>query len=184
MSEAQTVLCEVADRIATLTINRPEVRNAIDLSVVKQMTEHLDALEPRDDVCALVLTSAGGKAFVSGADIAQLRERGQADAFLGINTNLFKKLEDFPRPTLAAIHGYCLGGGMELAMACDIRISGRSGKFGQPEVGLGIMPAAGGTYRLPRPGRAGKGSRADLHRRHHRCRGSASDRPRQPGGRG
>lgn len=141
--------CEVGEGVATLTIDRPEARNAIDLRVVEDMTRHLDELRDRDDVRAVVLTGAG-KAFASGADIGQLLERKRDDAFRGINSVLFKRVEDFPRPTIAAVSGYALGGGMELAMACDLRVAGRSAKFGQPEVGLGIMPAAGGTYRLPR----------------------------------
>jgi enoyl-CoA hydratase len=144
------VLCDVTEGVALVTVNRPDVRNAIDLSVVEGLGRVLDDLAPRGDVRAMILTGAGGKAFASGADIAELRERTRDDAFRAINTGLFKRLEDFPRPTIAAIVGFCLGGGMELAMACDLRVSGTSGRFGQPEVGLGIMPGAGATYRLPR----------------------------------
>lgn len=150
MSEGGSVLCEVTGAVAVITMNRPEVRNAIDLAVIERLGEILDDLAARDDVRAVVLTGAGGKAFASGADIAELRERRRDDAFRGINTSLFKRVEDFPRPVVAAIVGYCLGGGLELAMSCDVRIAGRSSKLGQPEVGLGIMPAAGATYRLPR----------------------------------
>jgi enoyl-CoA hydratase len=110
----------------------------------------LDELAARDDVSVLVLSGAGGKAFAAGADIAQLRERRSGEALCAINSRLFQKLEDFPMPTIAAITGWCLGGGCELAMACDVRVAGRSAKLGQPEVALGIIPAAGGTQRLPR----------------------------------
>lgn len=144
------VLLERRGAIALLTLNRPDARNAIDLDVVNELAAHLSVLERDPSVLALVLTGAGGKAFAAGADIGQLRDRGRDDAFLGINSNLFRKLEDFPRPTIAAIAGYALGGGLELAMACDLRVCGASARFGQPEVGLGIMPAAGATYRLPR----------------------------------
>ncbi len=138
------------DGVATLTIDRPEVHNAIDRRMVGEMHEALGALEPRDDLRALVLASTGGKAFVSGADIAELRDRRRADALEGINARLFARVEAFPRPTVAAVVGWCLGGGLELALACDFRVAGHTSRFGQPEVGLGIMAAAGGTRRLPR----------------------------------
>ncbi len=146
----EPVLHELRGEVALVTLNRPDVRNAIDLGVVERLTAILQDLAANDDVRALVLTGAGGKAFAAGADIAQLRERTRDDAFRGINSTLFRRLEDFPRPTIAAIAGFCLGGGMELALACDLRVAGASARFGQPEVSLGIMPAAGATYRLPR----------------------------------
>jgi enoyl-CoA hydratase len=141
---------EVADRIATVTIDRPEARNAIDKQTTVELRAALEDLAARDDVHVLILTGAGGKAFVSGADIAELKARTENDALRGINSSLFRQLEDFPRPTIAAIQGFALGGGCEIAMACDIRIAGESSKLGQPEAGLGILAAAGGTYRLPR----------------------------------
>jgi len=135
--------------VATLTIDRPEVRNAVNLQMVDEMHDALQGLEQDDDLRALVLTSSGGKAFVSGADIAELRERRRDDALQGINARLFARVEAFPRPSVAAIVGWCLGGGLELALACDFRVAGASSRFGQPEVGLGIMAAAGATRRLP-----------------------------------
>ena len=141
---------EIADRVATLTIDRPEARNAIDKQTTVELRAALDDLAGRDDVHVLILTGAGGRAFVSGADIAELKARKRADALRGINSTLFRQLEDFPRPTIAAIEGFALGGGCEIAMACDLRIAGESSKLGQPEAGLGILAAAGGTYRLPR----------------------------------
>jgi enoyl-CoA hydratase len=139
-----------ADGVAILTINRPDARNAIDASVRDEMGAHLATLSRDDAVRALIFTGVGGKAFASGADIGELRERTHKDAFFGLNAALFQRVEDFPRPTVAAIEGYALGGGMELALACDIRVAGRSAKLGFPEVTLGIFPAAGGTWRLPR----------------------------------
>lgn len=147
---APRVRVEVSDRIAIVTIDRPEARNAIDKQTTVELTAALDALAARDDVGVLILTGAGGKAFVSGADIAELKARRRADALRGINASLFRRLEDFPLPTIAAIQGFALGGGCEIAMACDLRIAGESSKLGQPEAGLGILAAAGGTYRLPR----------------------------------
>jgi enoyl-CoA hydratase len=146
----ETIRTEVGDDgVAVLTLDRPEVRNAINRQMVDELHDALGAYEQREDVRALVLTSSGGKAFMSGADIAELRERRREDALEGINATLFARVERFPRPTVAAIVGWCLGGGCELALCCDFRVAGQSSKFGQPEVGLGIMAAAGGTRRLP-----------------------------------
>ena len=145
----ETITLDIDDGIAVITLNRPDVRNAINQQMVDDLHVALEALEQDESVSALILTSAGGKAFMSGADIAELRERGRVDALKGINSNLFARLERFPRPTVAAIVGWCLGGGCELSLTCDFRVAGRSSKFGQPEVGLGIMAAAGATRRLP-----------------------------------
>ena len=144
------VKVDVTGRIATVTIDRPDARNAIDKQTTIELRAALDDLAPRDDVHALILTGGGEKAFVSGADIGELKARRKDDALRGINSALFRQLEDFPRPTIAAIRGWALGGGCEIAMACDLRVAGESAKLGQPEAGLGILAAAGGTYRLPR----------------------------------
>jgi enoyl-CoA hydratase len=145
----QTIHVTRDDGLVTLTLNRPEVRNAIDLQMVREIHHLLDALQDFDEPGVMVLTGAGGKAFAAGADIGQLRHRDRDDALRGINSTLFARLEDFPWPTIAAIEGYALGGGCELAMAMDIRVAGESARLGQPEVGLGIIPAAGATRRLP-----------------------------------
>jgi len=145
----ETILTRVYGGVATITLNRPKVRNALNHQMVDDLHAALDTFESNDDVRAVVINSAGGKAFMSGADIAELRDRTREDALKGINSTLFSRIERFPRPTVAAIVGWCLGGGCELALACDFRIAGASSKFGQPEVGLGIMAAAGGTRRLP-----------------------------------
>src|SRR5690606_10582502 len=110
----------------------------------------LDALALRDDVRALILTGAGDRAFVSGADIVELRARRGSEALMRHNAKLCDAIEAFPVPTIAAIRGFALGGGCEVALACDLRVAGRSARLGQPEVGLGILPAAGGTWRLQR----------------------------------
>lgn len=140
----------VTEGVAHLELNRPEVRNAINLEMIHALHAALDELAVRDEVRALVLSGAGGKAFAGGADIAQLRERTHRESFLAINAALFQKVEDFPRPTIAAVEGYALGGGLELALACDLRVGSKSARVGLPETGLGIYPAAGGTWRLPR----------------------------------
>ncbi len=146
----QTILVEVEDRLAVVTFNRPDKRNAIDQTMVHELHDVLDGFVADGDVEACVFTGAGDKAFIGGADIAQLRERGALDALKTINATLFARIEALPFPTVAAIRGYCLGGGCELAMCCDLRVAGEGAKLGQPEVALGIIPAAGGTQRLPR----------------------------------
>ena len=152
------LLDQDADGVAVITLNRPEVRNAINLELAQEMHAALDRLaaDPRTRVAILTgaiggdPAAAGAAAFASGADIRELRGRRAPDALRGINSNMFLKVEQFPLPTIAAVRGVALGGGCELALACDIRVAGETARFGQPEVGLGILPAAGATYRLPR----------------------------------
>jgi enoyl-CoA hydratase/carnithine racemase len=141
---------EVAEGVATLELNRPEVRNALSRALLEELSEALLSLESRDEVRALVLFGSGGKAFASGADIAELRERTHREGLLAFAARTFQQLEDFPRPTVAALEGYALGGGLELALACDLRVGARTAKVGLPEVTLGILPGAGGTWRLQR----------------------------------
>lgn len=139
-----------ADGVATLTFARPETRNAMHLAMNLEVRAALDALADDDSVRALVLAGAGGRAFVSGADIAELRDRTAVVALARHNAKLCDAIEAFGRPTVAAIEGVALGGGLEVALACDLRVASRSARFGQPEVSLGILPAAGATWRLPR----------------------------------
>jgi enoyl-CoA hydratase len=145
-----TVSLKLESGIAHVELNRPAVRNALNLQMVRALHGVLDDLAQRDELRAVVISGAGGKAFASGADIAELRERTHRDALLTINGSLFHKVEDFLRPTIAAIEGYALGGGLELALACDLRVASKTAKVGLPETTLGIYPAAGGTWRLPR----------------------------------
>jgi enoyl-CoA hydratase len=144
------VRTDVSESIGTLTIDRPEVKNALDLDTVNQIRDALRQFETDASVGAVIITGAGETAFVSGADINAIRARGRDEGLAAINSSLFSDIERFPRPTIAAINGYALGGGCELALACDIRICADSAKFGQPELGLGIIPGAGATQRLPR----------------------------------
>ncbi len=146
-----SVLFEKKDHIAVITINRPEALNALNYDVLGGLSEVLAAAEKDDDVYALIITGAG-KVFAAGADIAQMKDFGpvQAKAFAEYANAIFSRLEDLSKPSIAAVNGYALGGGCELAMACDIRLAGTKAKFGQPEVGLGITPGFGGTQRLPR----------------------------------
>ena len=150
MPEYRNIRVDVSESIATLTIDRPAVKNALNLETVEECRRALDALAADADAGVLIVTGAGEAAFVSGADINDIRARQGADGLAAINSSLFAQLERFPRPTIAAINGYALGGGCELALACDIRIASDTAKFGQPELGLGIIPGAGATQRLPR----------------------------------
>jgi enoyl-CoA hydratase/carnithine racemase len=140
----------VDGRIGTVRINRPEVRNALDGETVTALTAAVTALVADPAVGAIILTGAGDKVFVSGADINAIRARGRDDGLAAINQSLFALLDRCPKITIAAVNGLALGGGCELASACDLRVAADHAKFGQPEVALGIIPGAGGTQRLPR----------------------------------
>ena len=144
------ITTHIADGIASLELNRPEVRNAINREMCDAVTRTLDTWAAQDDVRVVVVSGAGGKAFAAGADIGELKERTHALAFLAWTQKMLQLVEDFPRPTIAAIDGYALGGGLELALACDLRVASKHAKIGMPEVTLGIYPSAGGTWRLPR----------------------------------
>ena len=145
----KNIKLENDDSIWTLTIDRPEVRNALDTPTTKEISQALDTIDVAK-AGVLIITGAGERAFVSGADIADLRTRKKAQALEAINTTLFAKIENFAWPVIGAINGFALGGGCELALACDIRVASDNAKFGLPEASLGIIPAAGGTQRLPR----------------------------------
>jgi enoyl-CoA hydratase len=146
----QNIRVDVSESIATLTIDRPAVKNALNLETVQECRRALEELAADGDVGVMIVTGAGESAFVSGADINDVRARDGADGLAAINSSLFAEVERFPRPTIAAINGYALGGGCELALACDIRVASDTARFGQPELGLGIIPGAGATQRLPR----------------------------------
>ncbi len=146
--ELKNVLFEVSDQMALITINRPQVRNALDLQTVNELHAIIRAVSDSERIGIAILTGAGDQVFVSGADIKDIRARNKQDALRGINSRLFKAVEDCTKPIIAAVNGYALGGGFELALACDIRVCGDNAKFGLPEVSLGIIPGAGGLYRL------------------------------------
>ena len=142
---------DVADRIATITVNRPDKLNALNDAVMDELRTAIAEARRRPDVGAVLLTGAG-RAFVAGADISELVDQsaieGKARAQRG--QRVFRRFETSPKPTLAAVNGFALGGGCELAMACHMRIASDTAKFGQPEVKLGIVPGYGGSQRLPR----------------------------------
>ena len=149
---------EKKDQFAVLTINRPEALNALNDEVISQLDRVLDSIDPAEVRC-LIVTGAGQKAFVAGADIAQMSglTKAEGEAFGKHGNDVFRKLETLPIPTIAAVNGFALGGGRELAMSCDIRLCAETAVFGQPEVGLGITPGFGGTQRMARligPGKA------------------------------
>ena len=142
---------QIADRIAVVTISRPAALNALNSNFFSELNHFLDDLEPRDDVKVLVLTGEG-KAFVAGADIAEMVHMNEAEgfAFSTKGQRTFDRLEQLPIPVIAAVNGYALGGGCELAMACDFRIASKLAKFGQPEMNLGMIPGYAATQRLSR----------------------------------
>jgi len=144
------ILVDVADGVAVVTINRPEVRNAVNAGVQQDLRAALDALRDDPEVGAVVFTGAGDRAFVAGADIGQLRDYTLHTALASVLQQLYDEIEAFAKPTIAAINGFALGGGCELALACDIRIAADSARLGLPETTLSVLPGAGGTQRLAR----------------------------------
>lgn len=150
MSTYETLLIEVADRVAVVTLNRPGVRNAINAQVQADLRAVLGELREDDGVGVVVLTGAGEKAFAAGADIGQLQHYDLHTGLTSSMQRLYDEVEAFEKPTIAAVNGYALGGGCELAMACDIRIAASTARFGLPETNLSVLPGAGGTQRLAR----------------------------------
>ena len=147
----ETLLVERRDRVAIITINRPEKRNALNIKTREEGAHVLDELREDESIRVVIFTGAGDKAFVAGADIAEFAGRTavtQREVMLG--RSLFTAIDGFPKPVIAMVNGYCLGGGCELALACDIRIASDKASFGQPEINLGIIPGGGGTQRLTR----------------------------------
>jgi enoyl-CoA hydratase len=142
---------DVADRIATLTVNRPDKLNALNDATIRELGAAIDELRGREDVGGIILTGAG-RAFVAGADISELASQTpvEAKARAQRGQDVFRRFETSPKPTIAAVNGFALGGGCELAMSCHVRLASEHAKFGQPEVKLGIGPGYGGSQRLPR----------------------------------
>ncbi|MGH9836513.1 MAG: enoyl-CoA hydratase/isomerase family protein [Blastocatellia bacterium] len=147
----ENILLERRGRVALITINRPDKLNALNIATRKELAEALDELRNDDEVRVVVITGAGEKAFIAGADINEFAGRTaiQQRAVMKARSVL-TAAEDFPKPLIAMINGFCLGGGCELALSCDIRIASDRAKFGQPEINLGIIPGGGGTQRMAR----------------------------------
>ncbi|GAB3194499.1 enoyl-CoA hydratase/isomerase family protein [Nesterenkonia suensis] len=145
-----SLILSVQDGIGMITVDRPEVLNALNSTVLLQLAEAVEEMRWDDSVRVIVLTGAGGKSFVAGADINELARRTPADGLRATMQRLYSTVEAVEKPTIAAVNGYAFGGGLELALACDIRIASTAARFALPETGLGIIPAAGGTQRLAR----------------------------------
>ncbi|MCR5595841.1 MAG: enoyl-CoA hydratase/isomerase family protein [Lachnospiraceae bacterium] len=145
------VTYEQKDKVGIITINREKALNALNSQVLDELGEAFDAVDPDATRC-LILTGAGEKSFVAGADIGEMStlSKAEGEAFGKKGNDLFRKIETFPIPVIAAVNGFALGGGCEISMSCDIRICSDNAMFGQPEVGLGITPGFGGTQRLAR----------------------------------
>lgn len=151
MSNYETITVERREKVALLTINRPEKLNALSSKVHAEGVAALDELRKDDAVRVIVITGAGEKSFIAGADISEFAGQTpvtQRSTFY--ERTLFNSIDTFPKPVIAMINGFCLGGGCELALACDIRTASENAKFSQPEINLGIMPGGGGTQRLTR----------------------------------
>jgi enoyl-CoA hydratase len=148
----QLVLVENYEDISLVTINRPEALNALNSLVLKELDAIIDTISKNSNIRAVIITGAGEKAFVAGADIAEMKDMSadEAKEFSSYGNAVFRKIESLPVPVIAAVNGFALGGGCELAMACDMRFASANAKFGQPETGLGIIPGFGGTQRLSR----------------------------------
>ncbi len=142
---------EVDGAVAVLTINRPKALNALNSAVLDELNETIDSID-LNEVRALIITGAGEKSFVAGADIGEMSTltKAEGEAFGKKGNDVFRKIETLPIPVIAAVNGFALGGGCEISLACDIRICSENAVFGQPEVGLGITPGFGGTQRLAR----------------------------------
>lgn len=158
----QTILFEVKDSVARVTINRPDKLNALNARAKDELRQVFEQCKSDDAVSVVILTGAGGKAFVAGTDIQELTELNTETGrtFSQKGQEVFDLVENLGKPVIAAVNGYALGGGMELALACHLRIASENAKFGQPEVNLGIIPGYGGTQRLARL--TGKGKAMEM----------------------
>ncbi|HEY0037056.1 MAG TPA: enoyl-CoA hydratase-related protein [Longimicrobium sp.] len=162
MAEYSNLQLDVQDRVATLSINRPDKLNALNEQTIRELGQAMDEITARDDVRGVILTGVGEKGFVAGADIAELAKMGPVDGIdvSRLGQRVFRQIELSRKPVIAAVNGFALGGGCELALACHLRIASENAQFGLPEVKLGIIPGYGGTLRLPRI--VGKGRALEL----------------------
>ena len=158
----KNLLVEVTDGVAVVTINRPQVLNSLNGETLAELRQAMHEINRRNDVRAVILTGEGGKAFVAGADIAEMKAMNavEAFAFSCLGHEAMRSIDRLTKPVIAAVNGYALGGGLELALACDFIYASEKAKLGLPEVTLGIFPGFGGTQRLPRL--IGKGRAKEL----------------------
>ncbi len=159
----EMVRVSVRNFVAEVTLNRPGKLNALNATLRRELSEVFDALATDDDVRVAILHGAGDKAFVAGADVSEFAGRSPAEQReVYQRRRVYDALAEFPKPVVCAVHGYCLGGGNELALACDIRVADATARFGQFEIRLGLIPGAGGTQRLARLVGAGQAMRIGL----------------------
>ena len=160
--EYENLLVEMRGKVAVVTVNRPDKLNALNNKTMSEIGHFFKKEAGHDSIAAVVFTGAGEKSFVAGADIAEINTLNPTDAahFARRGQQIFNKIERFPKPCIAAVNGFALGGGCELAMAFHFRVASENARFGQPEVKLGIIPGYGGTQRLPRI--VGKGRALEL----------------------
>jgi enoyl-CoA hydratase len=145
----QMILTEIRARVALIRLNRPKELNALNPQLMRELLEAADAFDANDAIGCVVI-AGNDKAFAAGADIKQMAKAGPVEMLEAVYVDLWDRLAGIRKPTIAAVSGYCLGGGNELAMACDMIIASETAKFGQPEIGIGVIPGAGGTQRLAR----------------------------------
>jgi enoyl-CoA hydratase len=152
MKTFNKILIDIKGKIGYLTINQPKALNALDSEVLQELNEALTEIQNNADIQVVIVTGAGEKAFVAGANIKEMSQKTPIEGmtFSELGNHVFSKLSNLKQPTIAAVNGFALGGGSELALACDIRIASETMKIGQPEVALGIIPGFGGTQRLSR----------------------------------
>jgi len=150
--ELKNILYEKKNGVATITINRPKALNSMNEETILEISSTLDDIRKDENVKVVVITGAGNRAFSAGADINMMKGRGTLEGRRSsqLGQRLMNEVEDLEKPVIAAINGYALGGGLELAMACDLRIASENAKLGQPEINIGLIPGWGGTQRLPR----------------------------------
>jgi enoyl-CoA hydratase len=162
METYNTLTLELSERILTIIINRPEALNALNIELISELKSAFDAAYDNAEIGGIILTGSGEKAFAAGADIKEIADLSELNArkFAERGQSLFSAIENFEKPVIAAVNGYALGGGCELAMACHFRIASASAQFGQPEVNLGLIPGYGGTQRLTKL--IGKGRALEL----------------------
>ncbi len=148
----ENIVCEIKNTSAVVSINRPKALNALNPQTLTELHNCLETLGKDEEVAVVILTGGGEKSFVAGADISHMQSLNSLEAagFAKLGHKVARILEDIPQPVIAAVNGFALGGGCELAIACDIRYASDNAKFGQPEVNLGVIPGFGGTQRLPR----------------------------------
>lgn len=159
-STPELISVEHRDGIALVTIDRPEVRNALNTQVLEEIEVQLEHIRSAEEIGAVIFTGAGDTSFIAGADISQLVGYSMRDGLRASMQRLYDLIEEFPKPTIAAVNGYAFGGGCELSMACDIRIAAQPASFCLPETNLGVLPGAGGTQRLSRL--VGKGRAVEM----------------------